>query len=1006
MRRLFYIFSLLLLPCLPARAQFDDFEGLISVPCSANPHTLAFTTGSQSTTTQTLTITGASPSATWQANHAYSFGSWILDPAKHWQKVIIAGTSGGSQPTFNDSGNATTDGTAEEMDWGPAIAVNEPMRITGTGTAMDWAFTNNTDLKAGESIVATVNLGTEVVTLTAAASHTVAGPVSGTIVSGREYISQAVSTPFGTGPQQCTTEGHWFFEQGIGAMCANQNAQCNGITGFLAKYGTTCAGAAVEQTLIQSMNFNSIGELSETAYLHDAGGLCATNVHLPSSQTLNGPGALYPTANLGGYISQPVKDLRDLTPPTYNTQGSAEHGVVDALDPRLATAVLQFVQHFNNSYIQMYSSPWMGRHNSDDTDYIGFSNAGWNFHPSVSQSTDADSAYIVLVSNPLASVTKNVNFYGGSLNLPFLYADPVNYFKDPMVSVPTTCADYNDSTHGICSLDSYLAQINGNSLTALNIRYGSSYSTLLSSGTEYGYSSPVSSWYTNGGAPTVICTGTGSSASCTGTLNIGSMGISRRSVEILYTPSGGSPVIVGGDLANGLLYTAGRWKGNIGVCTGLIVTDSNGDLEQLTKTGCPAGTTTNSDPPWPSAAACPGTITTDSNSLTWKCLGPGLTTTSGATTSTVTYATGAVTLNANQTIPNGAVYSAAYVTDGWGLGTGLLDEAGQNSWASTTGAVCPVVPPAYQASRAYTITDEITDPTSGSWQVAMSNFTSAGGVTFSNVASTLTNDGATTGAWMSLGKGVCQTGGDFGAPTMNTNLGTDIEAWIAQMAAQWMLSTTGQYRQIFPDFPDFGPDNTGTRWTPPRQGVLQAANLYLDGIFHQTSMFDPAQEYQSAIKYQFVTRYFQGPIVAFQTIRSTQSPSGNCSVGGTDCFPTQQARGEHWYISASNMLNKLSFNGTQQNAGNVWWESHTGDSPSTNWGLITAKDNLFNGVEDVTATVTCSVPRHLFNCGGESSASWNGSSLFSDVLNPTSGNALWFSAPITPTSGTPIGRLP
>lgn len=47
----------------------------------------------------------------WQSDHAYSLGNEILDPAGHIQEVTTAGTSGADEPTWNDSGSTTPDGT-------------------------------------------------------------------------------------------------------------------------------------------------------------------------------------------------------------------------------------------------------------------------------------------------------------------------------------------------------------------------------------------------------------------------------------------------------------------------------------------------------------------------------------------------------------------------------------------------------------------------------------------------------------------------------------------------------------------------------------------------------------------------------------------------------------------------------------------------------------------------------------------------------------------------------
>ncbi len=56
----------------------------------------------------------------WQASTNYILGALILDPAGHYQKVTVAGTSGGSAPSWNDAGGTTADNTITWADQGTA----------------------------------------------------------------------------------------------------------------------------------------------------------------------------------------------------------------------------------------------------------------------------------------------------------------------------------------------------------------------------------------------------------------------------------------------------------------------------------------------------------------------------------------------------------------------------------------------------------------------------------------------------------------------------------------------------------------------------------------------------------------------------------------------------------------------------------------------------------------------------------------------------------------------
>lgn len=68
----------------------------------------------------------------WQASHAYTVGTWILDYNRVWQRVKTAGTSSGTTPVFyagwnsvTSSGDTTTDGTVTWESYGNACATTD-----------------------------------------------------------------------------------------------------------------------------------------------------------------------------------------------------------------------------------------------------------------------------------------------------------------------------------------------------------------------------------------------------------------------------------------------------------------------------------------------------------------------------------------------------------------------------------------------------------------------------------------------------------------------------------------------------------------------------------------------------------------------------------------------------------------------------------------------------------------------------------------------------------------
>ena len=115
MKRVLLIFFVMLLCSTRVHAQLvpqfnyaaDDYGGLLSVPCSPNPHAVTITSASQTGTVQTVVVSSVA-----------NFG------------------------------------------------INEAMLISGTSTAMDWVYTANNPTD-GASYITAINAGTKTLTLTA-----------------------------------------------------------------------------------------------------------------------------------------------------------------------------------------------------------------------------------------------------------------------------------------------------------------------------------------------------------------------------------------------------------------------------------------------------------------------------------------------------------------------------------------------------------------------------------------------------------------------------------------------------------------------------------------------------------------------------------------------------------------------------------------------------------------------------------------------------------------------
>lgn len=84
----------------------------------------------------------------WAPNAPYRVGQAIVDPANHIQVVTTQGTSGGSQPSWNDSGGTTTDGPGSNIQPGFSGAVIwQDQGLSGAGGigSAVYTFTNTLD---------------------------------------------------------------------------------------------------------------------------------------------------------------------------------------------------------------------------------------------------------------------------------------------------------------------------------------------------------------------------------------------------------------------------------------------------------------------------------------------------------------------------------------------------------------------------------------------------------------------------------------------------------------------------------------------------------------------------------------------------------------------------------------------------------------------------------------------------------------------------------------------
>jgi hypothetical protein len=216
----------------------------------------------------------------------------------------------------------------------------------------------------------------------------------------------------------------------------------------------------------------------------------------------------------------------------------------------------------------------------------------------------------------------------------------------------------------------------------------------------------------------------------------------------------------------------------------------------------------------------------------------------------------------------------------------------------------------------------------------------------------------------------------------NATFASDSRAWLGQLATVYFGAIRGQ---IAADFtaagaavPMYvGPDGFGTWTTPPRKEVLQAAAPYLGmAIMGYGSGYNLTQA-----ELDYMTAWFAKPYFSASFLHSQADSPFSTNPLGSD-YATQALRGAAFVSSVQNSLAARS-GGVNPYLGNLWWQYGDNSAEQANWGLVTLKDNAYDGHEAVTGSVACSPPTSAYTCGGESG---NYGNVISSVIVA---NGLW-----------------
>ena len=809
-----------------------------------------------------------------------------------------------------------------------------------------------------------------------------------------------------TGTTNCKIEGYgWNPPKYAGYGGSEPDTRCNTQLGEMARYVAIGFNSTGEDSDLYAVAGNKIGCTAGTGRWYPV----FTGVSTPAASR-------YPGVNLWGQASQPVKIPVYTIIPSI-TGFSTARVQMDWADPHWLTWMDTNWNQPGRGSFTSANYPWMIATVFDDTDNMQQTHATglWHTAPPGSGFSGADPALLTLYSAPQITTSNEALYTNAIWTTPLLYPDSAVYTKDLAATPPPSCPETAP-----CSLADTL-RIEYGTIAALNAAWGTSYTTFGSTQTVYTnqtVSTPSSYPFNTNVTP--------------------------RSVEVCLIPSAGTwiancesgsanGVMVAGDCALGAVDcpagTAGTAQflappscfnggtANYYQNTGIVCTDPNGDIEQVTAvTGL--GQTGTAAPSYPANTSCSGSQTTVTGLVTFTCVGPKI-------TGTLTYSTGASAFTVGGSGTLSETLSVNYTTGGWHAGgKGLEDEDGTG--ASGVGItvtnglnlVCPqtyatgISVTAYETEVAFQITG------ANYWAFALTSGTTSDPAPAFSVTQGATITGSDGIRWEMLGTPVSDaSNGDFrvACPAynpVNAKIASDLHGYDQQFFNAYYGGLGHVVRTNFPGLLNFGVNYGMLSYNAPtwKEGLI-AANEFTDGAFVgsiaalQTPTLQ-AQAPLSKLTIDYITDHFHRPII-------TEPFMGSCNgdwqgyvhaCGGTSFvqYPGLTARANGWYTIINNELTYTAPNGVRPFTGIAWWTDHNNDNGSTtgetSFALLDFMDNRLDGHENVTASVPCSPPLAALTCGGEvPGLPWLGV----DEEHITQGIDAGFSLPY---SGPPSGR--
>jgi hypothetical protein len=208
---------------------------------------------------------------------------------------------------------------------------------------------------------------------------------------------------------------------------------------------------------------------------------------------------------------------------------------------------------------------------------------------------------------------------------------------------------------------------------------------------------------------------------------------------------------------------------------------------------------------------------------------------------------------------------------------------------------------------------------------------------------------------------------EFGLSNANPNFATDANNFLYQMWRKYAVITADAIRAYVPTALVFSPASLGACTRPqilkaftsddpakpghPLFDVLEIGTVWSTDYSKLTSIYDQTGT----------------PMVLWDTHIANADSSmstSSCTAWGALCSATQAQRGAAYAAEVASVANVQGTNGDYPIIGIRWWQWNDNPAENMNFGLVSLKDNAYDGIENVSSATPCDTTTG-YTCGGE-----------------------------------------